>query len=105
MLRVVISLLSLAGVGIIWTVLHGVAYVFSNKLHLTGFESGSYGSPPAFTYWLKQASVYIVAVLAMKLAVGALLTLVPQLFIVGEWLLSWTNGDERLQIVLYVARV
>ncbi|KAG8865411.1 hypothetical protein FRB96_000301 [Tulasnella sp. 330] len=87
------------GVGIIWTVLHGATFVFSHKLHLTGFESGSYGNPPAFAYWLKQVSVYIVAVLAMKLAVGALLTLVPQLFVVGEWLLSWTNGDERLQII------
>ncbi|KAG8986438.1 hypothetical protein FRB94_005625 [Tulasnella sp. JGI-2019a] len=87
------------GVGIIWSVLHGLTHLFSNKLHLAGFESGSYGNPPLFGYWLKQASVYIVAVLAMKLAVGALLAFVPPLFIVGGWLLSWTNGDERLQII------
>ncbi|KAK7062090.1 hypothetical protein R3P38DRAFT_3303123 [Favolaschia claudopus] len=32
-----------------------------------GFESGVYGTPPSFKYWLRQAAIYIMALTAMKL--------------------------------------
>ncbi|KAG8971541.1 hypothetical protein FRB90_010472, partial [Tulasnella sp. 427] len=45
------------------------------------------------------ASVYILAVIVMKVAVLALLAVFPELLDVGEWLLSWTDGKSSVQIV------
>ncbi|KAG8952619.1 hypothetical protein FRC04_003980 [Tulasnella sp. 424] len=87
------------GVGIIWAVLHGSQNLLTKRLGLHGFESGQYGTPPSFNYWIRQASVYVLAVIVMKLAVLALLALVPSLLDVGEWLLSWTDGRTSVQIV------
>ncbi|KIO17013.1 hypothetical protein M407DRAFT_33339 [Tulasnella calospora MUT 4182] len=87
------------GVGIIWAVLHGAQNLLTTRLGLHGFESGQYGTPPSFNYWIRQASVYVFAVIVMKLAVLALLALVPSLLDVGEWLLSWTDGRTTVQIV------
>ncbi|KAG8903114.1 hypothetical protein FRB99_003748 [Tulasnella sp. 403] len=87
------------GVGIIWLVLHGLTNFLTNRLQLEGFESGYYGSPPSLVFWARQASVYIVAVVSMKLAVLALLTGLPALLDIGDWILSWTGGNINLQLV------
>ncbi|KAG9045473.1 hypothetical protein FS837_006254 [Tulasnella sp. UAMH 9824] len=87
------------GVGIIWAILHGAQNLLTTRLGLHGFESGQYGTPPSFNYWIRQASVYILAVIVMKLAVLALLAFVPSLLDIGEWLLSWTDGKTSVQIV------
>jgi hypothetical protein len=94
----------LPGVGIIYGVLHLLTFLFSEKLGLKGFESGVYGNPPSLNYWCRQAAIYVVALIAMKLAVILLLVLFPGIFKIGEWLLSWTwTGDgDALQVVLYV---
>jgi hypothetical protein len=90
----------LLGVGIIWSVLHGSEILFTRKMGLQGFTSGSYGNPPSISYWGRQLSVYLAAVIVMKLGIGALLALFPSLLDVGEWLLSWTGGSTEVQIVL-----
>jgi hypothetical protein len=36
----------------------------------------------------------------MKLAVIALFAVWPGLFRFGDWLLSWTDGDAAIQVVL-----
>lgn len=88
------------GVGIIWGVLRVAATVLTERLGLNGFQSGQYGNPPRLKYWARQASVYILAVIIMKLAILALLALVPPLMDFGEWLLSWTGGNTSVQIIL-----
>jgi cytoskeletal protein RodZ len=89
------------GVAIIYALLHLMAYVLTEKLHLQGFESGQYGTPPSLMFWARQAAIYVLALTAMKFAVLGLLILLPFLSRFGEWLLSWTytrKGDS-LQVV------
>ncbi|KAG8931962.1 hypothetical protein FRC02_001842 [Tulasnella sp. 418] len=87
------------GVVIIWAVLHGLTNLLTNKFHLIGFQSGSYGNPPSLVFWAKQAAVYIVAIVSMKLVVLIVFTLFPSTFRVGDWLLSWTGGRGQVQVV------
>jgi hypothetical protein len=74
----------------------------SEKLHLKGFESGVYGTPPSWKYWSRQAAIYVLALTTMKFMVIALLALLPGLFTMGAWLLSWTwTGEgDTLEVVL-----
>lgn len=89
------------GVAIIYVVHHGLTYVLAKTLHLRGYESGQYGSPPSIAYWARQAAVYVFALMTMKLLVVGLFTVWPGISKVGDWLLSWTaigHGDA-FQIV------
>ncbi|KAJ8462124.1 hypothetical protein ONZ45_g18049 [Pleurotus djamor] len=89
------------GVALIYFTLHAFTYVLSERLQLKGFESGKYGNPPSFIYWLKQAATYVSALTTMKFIVLAIFALFPGLFKIGEWLLSWTwTGDgDALQVI------
>ncbi|EIW76290.1 hypothetical protein CONPUDRAFT_168857 [Coniophora puteana RWD-64-598 SS2] len=89
------------GVGLIYVFLHVFAYVLNEKLHLTGFESGKYGDPPSYSFWLRQAAVYVVALSAMKLSVIGLFAVWPGISKVGDWLLSWTEigSGETFQVI------
>lgn len=71
---------------------------------LKGFESGVYGNPPSFKYWIRQAATYVCALTAMKFFVIGLFFLFPAIFTIGEWLLSWTRTGEgdTFQVILYV---
>ncbi|KAJ3735231.1 vacuolar membrane protein-domain-containing protein [Lentinula guzmanii] len=82
------------GVALIYLILHVLTLVFSERLHLKGFESGIYGNPPRVKYWARQAALYVVALTTMKFLVIGLLALFPGLFKIGAWLLSWTWTDE-----------
>ncbi|KAF8897857.1 vacuolar membrane protein-domain-containing protein [Infundibulicybe gibba] len=82
------------GVALIYLVLHALTHIFSEKLHLQGFESGVYGTPPSFKYWARQAAIYVLSLTTMKLLVLALFALFPAIFKLGEWLLSWTWAGE-----------
>ncbi|KIK67690.1 hypothetical protein GYMLUDRAFT_256533 [Collybiopsis luxurians FD-317 M1] len=82
------------GVALIYLVLHGLTNIFSERLHLKGFESGVYGTPPSLKYWARQAALYVVALTTMKFLVIGLLALFPWLFTFGAWLLSWTWTSE-----------
>ncbi|KAG8689852.1 hypothetical protein FRC11_000214 [Ceratobasidium sp. 423] len=55
--------------------------------------------PPSKVYWLRQATVYVTSLFMMKLAVVALFAVWPGLFAVGDWLLSWTDGNASIQVV------
>ncbi|KAF7332362.1 hypothetical protein MKEN_00117900 [Mycena kentingensis (nom. inval.)] len=89
------------GVGLLYVILRVLTFVMVEKLHLKGFESGVYGTPPSFQFWLRQATIYVCALCTMKLLVIGLLALLPGLFTLGAWLLSWTwTGDgDALQVV------
>ncbi|KAK0190525.1 vacuolar membrane protein-domain-containing protein [Armillaria mellea] len=89
------------GVGLLYIILRVLTHLFVENLHLKGFESGIYGTPPSIKFWGKQAALYVVALTTMKLLVIALLAFFPGLFIIGAWLLSWTRtGDgDALQVI------
>ncbi|ETW83650.1 hypothetical protein HETIRDRAFT_311686 [Heterobasidion irregulare TC 32-1] len=89
------------GVALIYLVLHIATWALAEKLMLKGFESGQYGSPPSFKFWIRQAAVYVFALTSMKLLVVALFALWPGIFKLGEWLLSWLGNDDVLQVILY----
>jgi hypothetical protein len=92
--------LTLAGIGVIYAILRLVTSTLTNRLHFAGFESGKYGDPPSFNYWLRQATVYVLAIMSMKLLVVGLFAAWPGIFNVGHWLLSWTGDGSNFQIIL-----
>ncbi|RDB20002.1 Store-operated calcium entry regulator STIMATE [Hypsizygus marmoreus] len=89
------------GVAFIYVILRALTHLFSEKFQLKGFESGVYGTPPAFKYWARQAAVYVLSLSTMKLLVILILILFPGIFQVGKWLLSWTRiGDgDTVQVI------
>jgi hypothetical protein len=93
------------GVALIYFTLHALTNLFTNRLQLKGFESGVYGTPPAFAFWIRQAAIYILSLTVMKTVVIIFLFLFPSVYVAGEWLLSWTaTGDgDAVQVILYVA--
>ncbi|OBZ84551.1 hypothetical protein A0J61_07399 [Choanephora cucurbitarum] len=89
------------GVLIIWAVL-SVVKRLANFYRLKGFQSGVYGSPPLgnqLRVWAKQLGAYVLALVVMKLVVVILFSLCPWLETLGEWVLSWTMGNYRLQVL------
>lgn len=61
-------------------------------------RSGNYGEPPRYTWWAKQAIIYFIGLLLMKLCVYFIFQLLPWIAWVGDWCLRWTEGSEVLQI-------
>jgi STIMATE family len=93
---------SMAGVGVIYLVLHLLTWFFADKLQFKGFQSGQYGSPPSLSYWARQAAVYVVSLISMKLLVVLLLASWNKLLDIGAWLLSWLGTNDTAQVVLCV---
>jgi STIMATE family len=91
-----------AGVGAIYLTLHFLTWFFTEKLHLKGFQSGQYGTPPSLIYWVRQAAVYVVSLTSMKLLVVALLASWNKLLDIGVWMLSWLGNGNTAQVVLCV---
>ncbi|CAE7229803.1 unnamed protein product [Rhizoctonia solani] len=88
------------GVGLIYAFLHAGTWLFATKLNLKGFRSGDYGGvPPSKVFWLRQATVYVTSLLLMKVAVVLLFAVWPALYALGDWLLSWTDGNASIQVV------
>jgi hypothetical protein len=54
-------------------------------------------------FWGRQTVVYVSALIAMKLCVVLLFAIVPELFAVGEWLLTWTGNGGAVQVILCVS--
>jgi len=88
----------------IYFTLRALTRLFTDKFMLKGFESGIYGNPPMFSYWARQAALYVLALTTMKAVVITTLVLFPGIYLVGEWLLSWTwTGEgDAVQVILYV---
>jgi len=89
------------GVALIYIILHILTRLFTERFNLKGFESGVYGNPPSIKYWACQAALYVLSLLIMKLIVVTILSLFPDIYVVGEWLLSWTwaGKGDALQVV------
>lgn len=89
------------GTFIIWGILQ-LSQKFAKKYGLSGFQSGVYGTPPLkkqLKRWFKQLLVYISALMIMKLVVVTFFHLCPWIENVGEWILGWTKGNYKLQVV------
>ncbi|KAK4518653.1 uncharacterized protein ATC70_008874 [Mucor velutinosus] len=89
------------GIGILWCILTGFKYLIL-RLQLTGFQSGVYGEPPLMEQlkkWSKQLIVYIVSLFLMKVIVVGLFHLCPWIEDFGDWVLQWTVGNYKLQVV------
>ncbi|KAI8377858.1 vacuolar membrane protein-domain-containing protein [Radiomyces spectabilis] len=89
------------GVVILWSVLLGFRY-FTGKLQWSGFQSGVYGDPPfqeQIKAWSKQLAVYIISLIIMKIIVVAIFHLCPWISDFGRWVLQWTMGNYKLQVV------
>ena len=86
----------------IYIILHTLTWLFTERFNLKGFESGVYGNPPSIKYWACQAALYVLSLLIMKLIVVTILSSFPDIYVVGEWLLSWTRTGkgDALQVVL-----
>jgi hypothetical protein len=63
-----------------------------------GVTSGQYGDPPRWSWWMKQSSIYFAGLMIMKFFVWVLFALFPWLGRVGDFLLSWTEGNKRVQV-------
>ena len=61
-------------------------------------QSGNYGQPPKWTWWLKQSVLYFFGLLSMKACVFLIFELCPWIIVVGNWALRWTEGNEAIQI-------
>lgn len=62
-------------------------------------QSGNYGRPPNAWWWLKQSVIYFCGLFGMKICVLVIFLMLPWISRVGDWALSWTEGNEQLQIV------
>ncbi len=62
-------------------------------------QSGHYGDPPRAWWWLKQSVIYFCGLFGMKVCVLVIFVMLPWISRVGDWALSWTEGNEQLQIV------
>jgi len=90
------------GIALIYVILRALTYILADRAHLKGFESGQYGNPPSFKFWLRQAAVYVLSLTSMKLLVVGLFAVYPGIFKIGDWLLSWTrtgNGEDAIQVI------
>jgi hypothetical protein len=61
-------------------------------------ESGHYGTPPKTKWWAKQSLIYFLGLLGMKFIVLLIFIFFPWISHVGDWALSWTEGNEKLQV-------
>ena len=86
------------GVGLIWILLRTLSSICS-LLDLQGTRSGVYGNPPRWSWWMKQSVVYTIGLSTMKFAVFVILKSIPQLSIVGNFLLKWSEHHEKSRIL------
>ncbi|KAI8991286.1 vacuolar membrane protein-domain-containing protein [Mycotypha africana] len=89
------------GVFIIWAVVHNVQFI-ARHYRWKGFQSGVYGEPPLVNQlrvWAKQLGVYIFSLVIMKWVVVMLFKACPWIETIGEWVLSWTMGNYRIQVL------
>ncbi|KAI8971472.1 vacuolar membrane protein-domain-containing protein [Mycotypha africana] len=86
------------GVGILWCWLHLIQW-FLQKCHIKYIKTGQYGHPPQYSAWLKQTLIFILAETLMKLCVYGMFRHLSFLFAWGEWVLRWTKGNYRYQVI------
>ncbi|KAI9481663.1 MAG: vacuolar membrane protein-domain-containing protein [Benjaminiella poitrasii] len=89
------------GVAILWFWLHLIQTLLE-RCHVKEVRTGHYGPPPLrqmLKPWLKQTVVFILAESLMKLCVYGMFRHLPFLFSWGEWVLRWTKGNYKYQVI------
>ncbi|KAI8075970.1 vacuolar membrane protein-domain-containing protein [Halteromyces radiatus] len=88
------------GTAIIWGILR-LGQFIARQWGFSGFENGVYGSTfrKQIERWWKQLLMYVTALIMMKLLVLLLFRLCPWLEWFGEWVLGWTSGNYKIQVV------
>nr|CAG8557169.1 6337_t:CDS:2 [Entrophospora candida] len=70
-----------------------------------GINSGDYGQPPQYIFWVKQTVAFIFCLMLMKIVVITLFRICPFLFDIAEWILGWTLYDVKLQVVFVMDNI
>ncbi|SGY69973.1 BQ5605_C004g03085 [Microbotryum silenes-dioicae] len=70
------------------------------KQYSPAYKTGYYGNPFQFTFWARQAAVYVGCLTAMKIVVLLLFWAFPTLFVFANWCLSWLESDEAQVIAV-----
>ncbi|KAI7891604.1 vacuolar membrane protein-domain-containing protein [Mucor mucedo] len=89
------------GVAILYMWLRIIQYILE-KLNVKNIKTGQYGPPPLKNMvipWIKQTFIFILAESLMKLCVFGMFRYFPFLFAWGEWVLRWTKGNYRYQVI------
>lgn len=89
------------GVLILWCWLRLIQKAME-RLHVKQVKTGYYGSPPLKNMlipWFKQTFIFVLAESLMKLCVYGMFRYMPFLFAWGEWVLRWTKGNYRYQVI------
>uniref|UniRef100_A0A060T2D2 ARAD1C27874p n=1 Tax=Blastobotrys adeninivorans TaxID=409370 RepID=A0A060T2D2_BLAAD len=89
------------GVPVLWFFLyfvHSAAYRFGVRQ----IVSGQYGHPPKWIPFFKQALLYLVALVSMKLLLYLFVWWMPMIDDLGNFLISWSNFDARVQVAFVV---
>ncbi|KAJ2496814.1 hypothetical protein GGH96_005565 [Coemansia sp. RSA 1972] len=75
------------------------------RYKVTGLESGHYGDPPSWRLWLRQASIFCLSMVCMKLTVIVAVTVFPFLVAVGNAILVpvQMTHSPRFEIVFVMA--
>lgn len=89
------------GVPILWFFLY-IIHMTAFRVGVTEIISGQYGSPPRWSAFIKQAGLYLVAMICMKIVLYSFTEMVPWLDNLGAFLLSWTNWSPELQVVFVI---
>ncbi|WFD32312.1 hypothetical protein MSPP1_003357 [Malassezia sp. CBS 17886] len=105
-----IALDSTIGVAVIFYSMRCLTLIATEHLLLPGCVSGEYydtGDVPhrlrPWNCWVRQTTLYLVALLLMKAAVLLLLAVFPSLVSFGNWLLGLFGMQRELQVVFVMA--
>lgn len=98
------------GIAVLYFLLHTLLHVCQYVFEWPGFVSGEYSAPmrngrvaSVLECWLRQTSVYVVALVLMKLFVLALLYLMPYLTMFSSWLLGLFDTHRAMQVIFVMA--
>lgn len=98
------------GIAILYVLLRGLLHTCQYVFGWSGFVSGEYSAPmrdgrvaSMLECWLRQTTVYVIALVLMKLFVLALMNMLPFLILFGSWLLSLFGTHRSLQVVFVMA--
>lgn len=98
------------GVGILylflWTISHLLARPPCNIRGILPFGNYApegvsqleYPKQTRISFWAKQTGIYVVCLFLMKVCVVLLFEMIPSIFVVGHYILKWTEGDTRVQV-------
>ncbi|KAJ2283380.1 hypothetical protein GGH14_000926 [Coemansia sp. RSA 370] len=75
------------------------------RYKITGLESGHYGDPPSWRLWLRQASIFCLSMICMKLTVIVAVAVFPFLVAIGNAILVpvQMTHSPRFEIVFVMA--